>query len=457
MNRSLFAGITCTLAFAFGQNSVQAQRNCGSPILMDRIKKERPAEYAQLMAERAQRNIAAEQAAKASAQMKTTAQYPIPVVFHFLITQDEYNYLGQDEGIIRRVRSQIKQLNADFAGTNADKYKIPPAFLPVFGNANIKFGLASATSSATISNGIEVKILSAPAVYDVNYDCYTAKENTAIGFPAWDPSKYLNIWVAKITSGMSGTILGITTPPSFLGHNVGTMSNPHRITEQDFGIVLNYGAIGVRELPEQSFIPNIDKGRTLTHEMGHYFELSHTWGDDGGLCPTNGGQDDDIADTPPEAGSQFGSPNYPVYDACTKSTSGTSIMFMNFMDYVDDGSMQMFTKDQVSRMQAFIQPGYESYSLTQNPGLSLGVNQALAESSITLSPNPASNKILLSLTGSNHFLRADVVNLLGQSVAKVPANGTQSISINLSDIPKGIYLVKCQFTEGTLTRKFVLQ
>ncbi|MBS1645552.1 MAG: zinc-dependent metalloprotease [Bacteroidetes bacterium] len=457
MNRSLIVGLACACVLAFVQDNVQAQRNCGTPILLDRLKREQPADYARLQAEKKQLLETTKQAAQSGAQMKTTAQHPIPVVFHFLITEDEYNYLGQNEGIIRRVRSQIKQLNADFSGTNADKYKIPPAFLPVFGNANIQFGLASATSSATISNGIEVKILSAPAVYDVNYDCYTAKENTAVGFPAWDPSKYLNIWVARITSGMSGTILGITTPPSFLGHNVGTMSNPHYITEQDFGIVLNYGAIGVREFPGQSFITNIDKGRTLTHEMGHYFELSHTWGDDGGLCPTNGGQDDDIADTPPEAGSQFGSPSYPVYDACTKSTSGTSIMFMNFMDYVDDGSMQMFTKDQVSRMQAFIQPGYESYSLTQNPGLTLGVHQPVAESSVTLSPNPASSKILLSLTGSNHFLSADVVNLLGQSVAKVPANGTQSISIDLSDMPKGIYLVKCQFTEGTLTRKFVLQ
>lgn len=455
MNRILSVGLACVISAFFISETASAQRNCGNPVFLERMKLEYPVLYQQKQAEKAKSIADAVNALKIEGAKKTTAQYPIPVVFHFILTNDEYSYMGEDTGIIRRVKSQLKHLNLDFSGSNTDKNIIPAAFLPFFGNANIQFGLAKGTNAHTISDGIELKILAAPSVYDVYHDCYTAKENTAVGLPSWDATKYLNIWVVNITSGSSGTVLGITSPPSNLGYNAGTSSNPHIVTSADFGIVLNYGAIGVRENPQQKFISNIDKGRTLTHEMGHYFELSHTWGDDNGLCPNTGGYDDGIADTPPEADAAYGNPTYPLLDACTPTGSG--VMFMNYMDYVNDAAMQLFTKDQVARMQAFIQPGYESYSLTQNPGLTLGVNSTLAESTFSVAPNPATNTLRLSLESSNHFLSADVVNMLGQSIAHVSANGSNSFDIAVGNAARGIYLLKCQFAEGTLTRKIVLQ
>ncbi|MEO6831126.1 MAG: zinc-dependent metalloprotease [Chitinophagaceae bacterium] len=455
MKRILFTVIACALFSVFIIENATAQRNCGNPIFLENMKRDYPALYQQKQAEKAQQFAKALATVPTNSAKKTTAQYPIPVVFHFLLTDDEYIYCGRDSGIMRRVNSQIKGLNTDFNGGNADQNLIPAAFKSRFQNVSIQFGLAKMITSSTISNGIELKHLSAPSVYDVNHDCYTAKQNTSVGLAAWDPTKYLNIWVVNITSGGAGTVLGITSPPSNLGYNAGTPSNPHIITNTDFGIVLNYGAIGVREFPEQNFIPNIDKGRTLTHEMGHYFEMVHTWGDDGGLCPDNGGQDDGIADTPPEADATYGSPSYPLYDACTKVGSGTSIMFMNYMDYVDDAAMYMFTTQQGIVMQSYLQS--ESFSLTQQPGLVLGLKESIANNSISVVPNPATGKLHLSVEGSNHFLSADVMNMLGQSIAHITANGSNSFDIAVGNAARGIYMVKCQFAEGTLTRKIVLQ
>lgn len=455
MNRILSAGFAFTLFLVLFVETADAQRNCGNPTFLENMKRDFPAFYQQKQAEKTQRIVDAVDAFKKAGERKTTAQYPIPVVFHFLVTDDEYSYLGEDSGIIRRVKAQLKQLNADFNGANTDQNLIPPAFKPLFANANIKFGLAKGTSANIISPGIEVKRLAAPSIYDVNNDCYTAKQNTPIGLAAWDATKYLNIWVLRITNGGSGTVLGITCPPSNAGYNSGTLTNPHIITSDDFGIVLNYGAFGVREFPAQKFITNIDRGRTLTHEMGHYFELSHTWGDDGGMCPGKGGQDDGISDTPPEADSKYGAPVFPLFDACT--IAGNGVMFMNYMDYVDDRAMQMFTKEQGSRMQAFLQPGQESYSLTQNPGLALGVNDHLLEEAFSVVPNPATSNLHLTLSGESRFLSAEVMNMLGQTVAHIKADGSKSLDIAVGNVPRGIYLLKCQFAEGTLTRKIVLQ
>ena len=86
-------------------------------------------------------------------------------------------------------------------------------------------------------------------------------------------------------------------------------------------------------------------GRTATHEIGHWLNLRHIWGDDGTGCSGS----DFVADTPNAAGPNFGTPTFP-HVTCNNGPNGD--LFMNYMDYTDDAAMFMFTAGQVDRMQA---------------------------------------------------------------------------------------------------------
>ena len=88
-----------------------------------------------------------------------------------------------------------------------------------------------------------------------------------------------------------------------------------------------------------------DEGRTMVHEVGHYLNLNHIWGDDGSLCTGT----DNVADTPNQADEHYGTPAFPQV-SCSNGPDGD--MFMNYMDYVDDVAMVMFSAGQVTRMQA---------------------------------------------------------------------------------------------------------
>ena len=457
---------SCAALFALVALPSNAQRNCGTGILIHKLATQDPQMLRQL---RSNQKQLVDQAIRSEVyNSKATAQSAIPVVFHFVVTPDQYTYLGGDTGIIRRVKSQLSVLNQDFNGTNADKASIPTAFKSLYANVGIQFGLARATSASTISAGIEVKKLTTNSTtgFDVNNSCAATKTSTT-GLVAWDVDKYFNVWVCNISNGSSaGTILGVTTPPSFVGGNTGT----HIYTSSEQGVVLSYGTVGSRDFAAQKFYTGIDKGRTLTHETGHFFELWHTWGDDDGHCPGDLdankdtlGYDDYIADTPPQAdatycnfphsGSTTGSscPTFPLLDAC--SNSGNGIMFMNYMDYVNDAAMMMFTTQQAAVMRASLIT--ESYSLTQNSGL-LGVNN-VATSAFNVYPNPAADAIHIALDGSAKLLGIDIVNIMGQSLSHTIASGVSNYTIPTASMPRGVYFVQCRFAEGTITKKIVLE
>ena len=457
---SISAALVVSLSLLPGNS--YGQRTCGDGMRMERISREDPATAAML---RANHKLMVEAAMNAPySTAKATAQSAIPVVFHVILTQAQYDQIGGDDGVRARANSQIAGINSDFNRANADSTLIPAPFKSVYGNAGIRFGIAKATNGITISGGIEVKILSGtPPIYDVNNDCYAAKV-ASTGLAAWDVNKYLNIWICNITNGSGGgTILGVTTPPG----NVGTTYLGHTFTANEKGVSLNYGAFGVRESSGQYFIPNIDKGRTLTHELGHYFELWHTWGDDGGACPPPGsGADDNIADTPPQADATYcnkgatgnNCPSFPLTDACS---GGNGIMFMNYMDYVDDRAMQMFTNNQVTVMRSKVAViTGESYSLTQNPDL-LGVDNLTGAfaAGISVYPNPTNGAIRISVEHPEGLVGIDVVNLLGQHAGRIDAvKGKTLYDLNLPmTTARGLYIVQIRYDAGTVTKKIVLQ
>ena len=144
------------------------------------------------------------------------------------------------------------------------------------------------------------------------------------GKAPWDNTKYLNVWIGNLTSI---GLLGFATPPGTAGNDDGTVISHDA-----------WGTMGTVVSPNHL-------GRTATHEIGHYLNLEHVWGLNGGC-----NDDDMVTDTPNQDTESGGCPTFPLLDNCT--TSGDGVMFMNYMDYSDDACLVMFTAGQKARMLA---------------------------------------------------------------------------------------------------------
>jgi len=228
----------------------------------------------------------------------------IPVVVNVL-------YKSAAENISdARIAEQIAVLNADFAGTNADASKIPTEFSAISaGDTKVRFHLVKTVRKATTKTK-----------WGTND---AMKKASSGGIDATTPSNYFNLWVV----GNMGGILGYATFPE----SAGLWNDGVVIAAPYFG---KTGAVSPYNL-----------GRTATHEVGHYLNLRHIWGD--AACGN-----DLVADTPTQPSENYGKPTYPLYKSC--SGTSRSVMFMNYMDYVDDGAMFMFSAGQKARSQAVL-------------------------------------------------------------------------------------------------------
>jgi hypothetical protein len=223
-------------------------------------------------------------------------------------------------------------------------------------------------------------------------------------------------------------------------------------------VVISYGALGKRKSVVEFFKPShVDGGRTLVHELGHFFNLWHIWGNsqvNNGNC----NDDDDVQDTPrQEDGNQ--SCHWPTVVGNCQGTAGGE-MYMNYMDYTGDECTVMFTKGQVTRMQAQLAPGGPSHGLTVHPELfAYPVAIADVENSdeVILSPNPSTGAISVNVQNANHLRNIEVFNMMGQMVKQYQTNNNDIYNIDLSDMAKGLYTVRCNFEGGTVTRKVLIQ
>ncbi len=285
--------------------------------------------------------------------------YVITVIVHVLHTGQPigtYPNLSQ-----RQVASQIRVLNEDFNRTNVDRFNAPVAFQNVGAGmtGGITFQLARRDPAGNLlaEAGVHRQLIAAQPTYTMSYIDATIKPATMSA--AWDNGSYLNMWtIPNPVSDPPGSVglYGYAQFPNSsglvgIGSNNGT-ANTDGLVMAATAFGSNYTAGGVL-LPPADRFPNLpspsDKGRTATHELGHGLGLKHIWGS--GTCG-----DDNCADTPTSQ-----SPNY---NACFNNTTpgqfhpkantcGTGTpdeMFENFMDYVDDRCMNMFTADQVLRM-----------------------------------------------------------------------------------------------------------
>jgi hypothetical protein len=288
--------------------------------------------------------------------------------------------------------------------------------------------LAKRTPDGLATTGIERK--SVPSSFNF-YTNYFEPD----GLLAWDTTQYLNIWVGQFAST---SLLGFAYEPA----NHGAAND---------GLVIGFkffGNIGTATAP-------IDKGRTATHEIGHYFNLKHMWGTDGATinnCGT-GDYSDNVADTPSALEPYFGCPSYPdnTY-ACTPTDNGS--MFMNYMDYTNDACMAFFTAGQKTRAIAAIN-GPRASLLTSLGGVPLGSEEFVIANSIKIYPNPSANFVNIK-SGIAEINKIIILNSLGQVIESKILSGQENV-FNVQNLSTGIYFFKIFGAEGKLlkTERFI--
>ncbi|MCY8995816.1 zinc metalloprotease [Bacillus inaquosorum] len=252
----------------------------------------------------------------------------IPVVVHVVWNTEEQNISDT------QVKSQIDVLNRDFRALNSDKAKVPPQWRNLVSDARIEFYLAQKDPNGNPTSGITRTHTTKTSFSYEGLD-QPVKSKAAGGADPWPSDRYLNIWVCQLAGGLLGYAQFPGGPP-----------------QTDGVVILHtaFGTVGTVEKPNNPF----NLGRTATHEIGHWLNLYHIWGDDNRACSGS----DEVNDTPNQAGSNIGKPKYP-HISCNNEPNGD--MFMNYMDYVDDDTMVMFTQEQVARIDACLEGPRSSF------------------------------------------------------------------------------------------------
>lgn len=210
-----------------------------------------------------------------------------------------------------QIQSQIDVLNKDFTATNSDFSSTPAEFATVAANVGITFELVQINRKATTKTSWGTRD--------------AMKKTKQGGLNPTSPATNLNLWVCTIGGG----ILGYAQFPG------GSSATDGVVIDSKY-----FGLSGSGSYP-------YNLGRTATHEVGHWMNLRHIWGD--ASCG-----DDLVADTPVAKTSNYGVPAYPYASTCLPAHNE---MTMNYMDYTDDRGMFMFTNGQKSRMTALFVAG----------------------------------------------------------------------------------------------------
>jgi hypothetical protein len=326
----------------------------------------------------------------------------IPVVVHIV-------YQTADENISdAQVQSQIAVLNMDYQKKNADTAEIPSYYRSLAANCGFRFGLAQLDTNGQATTGIVRRQTNVTAFTIDDGIKFTASG----GDNGWDRDRYLNVWVGNLTG-----ILGYS---SIVGGPKATD-----------GVVVLYTAFGTNGTATAPF----NLGRTAVHEVGHWLNMIHTWGDDS--CGN-----DQVGDTPPQEGPDYGDPAGIVI-SCGNEPYGN--LYQDYMDFTDDIGMHLFTYGQRDRMRTlFVSGGFRYPLLSSNVPVALPDSVAGTESGpvgISLYPNPAVSAVTVSLTDNGSLGQAlTIYDQLGQPVIETQV--TSSIFLlDISLLNKGVYYV----------------
>lgn len=273
----------------------------------------------------------------------------IPVVVHVIHNGQEIGFAPNITD--QQVQSQITVLNEDFR-----KMIGTPGFNinPVGADTQIQFALAQQDPNGNPTNGID------RVAFCQNSWSDTEIESTVKPVTIWDPTQYMNMWSVDFSDD---DILGYAQFPDASGLLGLDASGGSSNTD---GVVANYSSFGSTNFGTFFLNAPYDKGRTMTHEVGHWLGLVHIWGD--ATCGN-----DYCADTPIQHDGNFDCPTVVNCDA-----NGNE-MVENYMDYTDDACMNIFTQNQKDRMVVIINNATRRSSLkasTKNFTVPLFANDA---------------------------------------------------------------------------------
>lgn len=335
-------------------------------------------------------------------------QVVIPVVVHVVWNQ---SYLNTPDGVINYVFNLLDQ---DFNMENTNGADVRAAFQPVRGNPDIRFCLATVDPSGAPTTGITHTYTTA-SWFNPSTQA-DAMKMPPLGVSAWDPTRYVNIWVCDI----NGTTFAGNAGYSYLP--VGTIPGSWRD-----GIVID---------ALTGFAPD---DRSFTHEMGHYLGLKHPF--DGNACSPGDG----FSDTPPTNSATFSCSNTSLIKC------GTLTQYENFMDYAGCGAM--FTLQQSAYMNSVLN-GVRSSLLSAPPACSLvGISENEPDV-LRVFPNPTTGQVTVTRpTGSLASLR--VVDSVGRTVHAEQLSAATA-TINVGELASGYYSLIVEQASRTTSKPLMV-
>jgi predicted Zn-dependent protease len=344
----------------------------------------------------------------------------------------------------RLAQKQIDILNADYNATNTDisTWATESGNYPGTSTGSLNVQFVIATQNHPAGTGLVDGDLAVTFGTDFIGSGILNCTNGCNEDLTW--AGYVNIVVTNI----SGGVLGFSP----LGG------------QPQFGrtVVIDNNSFGATLTPSPTsctgFVPAApyNKGRTLTHELGHFFNLSHTFqGCDGSNCASSG---DKVCDTPPTDQPRYDcnaadNPPTPGGGNPPLSSCGFLQLTMNYMDYVEDSCMYMFTAGQVTRMQAW----YNTIS-SQLTTTALASEEFL-ENEFSLYPNPNKGSFTIEFKEMANSFSVEVFDVTGKTIYEnnyeLSSNLVQVI--NLDNPISGIYFVNIKSDKGMVTKKLIIQ
>lgn len=409
------------------QMAIAQQRTCGvkahmEKMLQDPQKKKEYLEFQEKFRLEYQKVLANQKANKSGVTGKNTnATIRIPVAVH-------YPSAGSANAALKTclrnfAQNQINILNADYNATNADisNWASASSFYPgvVVGDLDVEFVLA--TQNHPAGTGLVNGDLA--VTFGTDFLANSDNDMTWAG--------YMNFVVRNI----SGGILGYSP----LG---GTPSTGDTVVMDNNAFASGAGCTG--------YVPGApyNLGRTVTHELGHFFNLDHTFANDDGC----GGSDDDgIADTPRIANASY---NCPANGSVAGCVAGQKSLTMNYMDYVNDSCMYMFTAGQAGVMQAY----YNVISNQFQTNVLLG-SEEVSKAKFLVYPNPNKGSFTVQFNEVVTEYSIQVLDQAGRMVLDndYVQNSSLTQHINLNTTAAGVYFVTVKTDKAVVTKKVVIE
>ncbi|WP_225865855.1 M43 family zinc metalloprotease [Dyadobacter aurulentus] len=348
----------------------------------------------------------------------------IPVVVHVIHSEEGRSMGGAGNANITdaQVNSQIEVLNEDYSNTSGYK--------------------GFYTDSLGVDTGIRFKLVTIVRTYNSKsqFSPITDGDDLAEISPAWSTNRYLNIWVCRLNDRYLGTSqFPVVTEINNRTQGLATSEDEEQDALTD-GVIIDFRYFGRNAEAITSRIYNL--GRTTTHEVGHWLGLIHIWGDRN--CGT-----DHCEDTPPAytKNETTDIECTPVFSDCRGVN--TRNMIENYMDYSPDACMSVFTNDQMERMHAVLELSPRRAKLVEFSKITTD------ELLVDIYPNPVQETLFSSIFTPNfEVFTVSVFNQRGQKVIQDKLNRT---SLNVKNLPSGLYFYKVETASKTLTRKFYVR